>query len=174
VASRTSASLTLFENRSTPGRLELVAQPLPLAGPVEALTLGDVDGDGRLDIVATGQWPNGGVTVWVHTGAGAFDRYKFPTTRDPRQICLADLSGDGRPDLVTVNNDAGSISVYRNRSEPGTPAFDERHDFAIPGLLPNDPICVAAGDLDGDGRTDLAVGHYYSGFVTLLHNRSTR
>jgi hypothetical protein len=171
VASRGSLGLTVFRNESTPGNIILLPQPEITGARIESLAAGDIDGDGLADLVASGQWPDGGVRVWRRTQQDTFERSDFPAPRDPRQVRVTDVNGDGLPDVLTVNNDTSTVSVLRNRSKPGTVALDTRRDFPIPGLLPNDPICLAVGDIDGDSHPDVVVGHYYSGFLTLLRNQ---
>jgi len=173
VAGRSTTSLTLFRGDGAPGEPAFVEAPAIPADRVESLALGDLDGDGRLEMVVAGQWPNGGITIWRNDGSDRFSSTAYATTKDPRQMKIADINGDGLPDIVTVNNDTSSVSVFRNTSTPGSISFAERSDFPMDRILPNDPICLTTGDLDGDGRTDVAIGHYYSGFITFLHNRSS-
>jgi hypothetical protein len=63
-------------------------------------------------------------------------------------LTVADIDGDGRPDVVAVTEDA--VVWYRN------PDWS-RHDI-IRGATTRNNVCVAAHDVDGDGRVDLALG----------------
>ena len=70
------------------------------------------------------------------------------------QVVIADLSGDGRPDVVALATRQPDLVWYEN------PAW-ERHVIAT-GL--SRMINVAAHDIDGDGRPELALAH---GFTTV-------
>jgi hypothetical protein len=63
-------------------------------------------------------------------------------------VTVADLDGDGGPDIVLC--DAKQIAWYRH------PKW-EKHVIAE-NLTPQDHVCVAAADIDGDGKAEIAVG----------------
>jgi photosystem II stability/assembly factor-like uncharacterized protein len=85
-----------------------------------------------------------------------------------RRGTVADLDGDGKPDLVAANN-TNNVSVFRNTSTPGSidaSSFAPRVDFAVG----NRPYQVTAGDLDGDGRLDLVAANNSSNNISVLRN----
>lgn len=63
-------------------------------------------------------------------------------------LAIADVDGDGRPDILLA--DKTTIQWYEN------PTW-RRHVIAT-GLTPQDNVCIAAHDIDGDGRCEVAVG----------------
>src|SRR5208282_3069792 len=70
-------------------------------------------------------------------------------------------------EIITANQTTpGTISIFQNLSTIGNIAFAPRVDFAAG----NGPSSVAVGDLDGDGKPDLAVANYYSGTVSVFRN----
>jgi len=83
--------------------------------------------------------------------------------KGPTSVAIGDLNGDGKPDLVTTNHDADSVSVLLNRGD-GT--FEPKGDYATAGR----PISVEIADLTADGRPDLMVAAN-SSFVSVLLNR---
>jgi PASTA domain/FG-GAP-like repeat/FG-GAP repeat len=79
-----------------------------------AIAIGDVNGDGRLDLAAAVSAGNG-VSVFVNKGNGIFlPRRDYRTGREPWSVAIADLTGDGKRDLVTANAGANSVSVFVN------------------------------------------------------------
>ena|ERR1700682_1655815 len=68
-------------------------------------------------------------------------------------IFISDLDGDGKPDLIAVNEFANTLSVFKNNSSTGNLSFSPKIDIATG----NNPLWVVAGDLDGDSMPDIVV-----------------
>jgi hypothetical protein len=81
---------------------------------------------------------------------------------NPRGVAVADLNGDGRPDLVVTNFKSNTVSVLLGNGD-GT--FAAAHNFAV-GDEPSKGAVLA--DLNGDGRPDLAVANFGSNTVSVL------
>src|SRR5262249_25076106 len=74
--------------------------------------IGDVNGDGRLDIVVTDR-ANDGVTVMLANGTGGFDGVAYyREDAGPQAVAIGDLDGDGRPEIVVANHLAGDVGVF--------------------------------------------------------------
>src|SRR5438105_2090066 len=70
----------------------------------------------------------------------------------PTAVAVGDLNGDGKPDLVIANGNAGTISVLLNAGN-GTFAA------AVNYTVGSQPVSIAIGDVNGDGAPDLAVAN---------------
>lgn len=96
-------------------------------------------------------WAGLGI-FWAWSGAAASVRFEPQTVDDSIRIgygvAIADVDGDGRPDLIVA--DQHRILWYRN------PGWD-RYVMAE-RLTGRDHVCVAAVDLDGDGRAEVVAG----------------
>ena len=74
----------------------------------------------------------------------------------PASVAIGDLDGDGKPDLAIANRISNTVSIYRNTSMSGSIGTGS---FATPINFPTGSasFSVAIGDLDGDGKLDLAI-----------------
>ena len=107
------------------------------------------------------------VLLWNQAGWTKLD-YPMGNMHRPTAVAIGDLNGDGKPDLVTA--------TYG--SQPSDPPFvgvllgNGDGFFAAPAYYGTGafPRSVAIGDLNGDGKPDLAVANFRSGTVSVLRN----
>ena len=147
------------------------------ANPV-LVAIGDLDGDGKPDLAVTNHMGNSvsvfrSMTTTGSISTGSFAaKVDFATGTSPRSIAIGDLDGDGKPDLVVANQSSATVSIFRNMAASGsitTGSFAAKIDFATE----TQPLAVAIGDLDGDGKPDLAVNNYDSATVSVFRNIAT-
>jgi hypothetical protein len=101
-------------------------------------------------------------------------RFNLPSGDGPHQTVIADLDGDGKPDLAVTDNYAHTISLYRNFSLAGTL---DANSFAARVVLPANPAgyspyMLVAADVDGDGRLDLVTSDIEGHSVSVFHNQA--
>ncbi len=130
--------------------------------------IADIDGDGKIDLVTLN---NASISVFMNTtttGTVSFSKSDFPILSGANHFINVDLDGDGKQDVVIANGNS-SVSVLANNSTPGNVSFQNRLDIAMPHI----PLSLASGDLDNDGKADLALSNKNDKSITILKNIST-
>lgn len=151
-----------------------LASPVALSSPISGFVAGDLNADGRADLVAIHR-TSSRITVLMNDGSGdASDA--FPVTAQaaiavgvrPSSAVMGDLSGDGLPDLAVSNSGDGTVSVLRQRALPVGSAFavaDHQRVFAN-----LEPDSLAILHVNPDARLDLAVANRLSNDISVFEN----
>jgi hypothetical protein len=144
--------------------------PIKVASSVRKVALGDLNRDGKLDVVAA-EHDTYNVTVLLGDGSGRFkaapgspiaaSKGGRPHTHD---IALGDANGDGKLDLLTTNANDNTLSLLlgdgagRFAPAPNSPIAAGRHPYDA----------LAARDLNGDGKLDVAVPNLMGNAISVL------
>ncbi|MVN76378.1 T9SS type A sorting domain-containing protein [Hymenobacter sp. HMF4947] len=92
-------------------------QEVALGQGARSLALGDVDGDGDLDLLATSELSNA-ASVRRNDGRGNFSAtQEVAVGTGPYGLALGDVDGDGKLDLLTSNGKSNTVSVRLNKDK---------------------------------------------------------
>ncbi|HEV2495377.1 MAG TPA: FG-GAP-like repeat-containing protein [Terriglobia bacterium] len=120
------------------------------------LVVGDFNLDGKLDLAVI-QSADQTLVIYLGNGDGTFKAGASYATGQGLGVAVADLNGDGKPDLVLVTNPinsppAPSVSVLLGNG-------DGTFQNPISQTLTTHPQGMAIGDLNGDGKLDLVLAN---------------
>ncbi len=163
-------NISVFRNTSSVGTISYAAKVDFTAGnDPYPLSIGDLDGDGKADIVVANQISNS-ISVFRNTSSAGTISYAakvdFTTGANPTSASIGDLDGDGKADLAVANGSSNTVSVFRNTSTIGSISYAAKVDIATGA----GPSYVSIGDLNGDGKADLAITNNSSATVSVFRN----
>jgi hypothetical protein len=125
------------------------------------LAVGNLDGASGPDVVVANA-NSGTISVLLHDAAIANAQLQSANNINvggiPYDVAVGDLNNDGLPDIAVADaSSRNNALIVRRGATPGS------FDAAAPIAVGNPTTAVAIGDLNGDGRADLAVASIASG-----------
>ncbi len=166
----------LMNNTASPVLGFVPKQNLGTGNYTNGVTSADINGDGKLDLIEVDRSDNT-VSVFINTtptGAATTSyapRRTFATGNLPWAVAVADLNGDGKPDIVVANFYGSSVSVLTNQTATGatTASFSAQATFNTG----SSPMSIAISDINGDGKLDILVADVGANDVAVLRNTTT-
>ncbi|MEO6977685.1 MAG: FG-GAP-like repeat-containing protein, partial [Mucilaginibacter sp.] len=180
VTNKGNKTFSIFHNKSTAGTIKFdvrldysnIGEPDYVA---ESILLTDVDGDGKPEVLTV-------YTNYVNTALPSFvliSRYKGPgfananflydskfnSNHGYAQVRVADINGDGRPDIITLDP-AGQVAIQSNISIPGSIAFLNAENLAAG----SSPTAFEIADVNGDGKPDIITAHSPNAVAVIGNN----
>ncbi|MFC5490815.1 beta strand repeat-containing protein [Dokdonella soli] len=137
-----------------------------------SITAADVNGDGKPDLIVANYNGNTVSVLLNTTTPGAIPSFAahqdFATGGGRASVTVADVNGDGKPDLIVANYSGNTVSVLLNATTPGaaTPSFAAQQTFGTG----TGPVSITSADINGDGKPDLIVANSGSNTVSVLLN----
>ncbi|MFO0837732.1 MAG: VCBS repeat-containing protein [Phycisphaerae bacterium] len=163
VANRDSNTASVLRNAGG----SFTATSITVGNDPRAVALGDFDADQDLDLAVSNHGDRN-ISVFTNTGGGAFapaGTLAVGANLRPEGVVAADLTGDGRADLVAAVNGNGLEFVQVHVASAA--GFNAAVNYPSGGLT---TAWVAAGDLDCDGLVDVVSANQDSNNLSILRN----
>eukprot|EP01041_Mallomonas_annulata_P005482 gene5482-11029_t len=142
------------------------------------ISLGDIDGDGKVDII-TGNLGTNTVSAFRNisivgsiTAISLASKVDFTVASGTYHAVVGDFDGDGKQDIAAVCHSTNNVSVLRNTATAGiinSASFSSAVNFSAG----SSPFGLALGDLNGDGKIDMVATNYSSNTVSVFRNTAT-
>jgi gliding motility-associated-like protein len=167
----------IFHNTSTgAGNVTFSVQSIKLTGKnVKQVKIRDLDLDGKPELIVSNR-KEGSIAVLINQSIPAAIAFNptpitITVTDAPNTdgLAVADLDGDGFPEIITSPNLGSNLFILHNTSTSGNISITPSK--VLP--LGNSVVNIKVGDLDNDQRPDIAATQILGSSITVFLNQST-
>ncbi|MCU0367601.1 MAG: FG-GAP-like repeat-containing protein [Cyclobacteriaceae bacterium] len=181
----TATSLSLFMNQTSVGNItsaNMVDTTIPslnINAPTSFLTAGDINGDGKPDIVASrGGTTTNSVFVLINNSTVGNPVFLSPTVlfldagHVARQVEIEDLNNDGKPEIIVANGTTNELYIFKNESSGGATTINSTPTkITVTGASVTYALDIQ--DFNGDGKKDIIATQFQANNLFVLRNNST-
>lgn len=162
------SNLMLLRNTSTVGAnnttLNFAQSTLTLSVPTFSVTCGDLNGDGKPELVASRGGTVTGSNIYVFQNTSTIGAITFgapvalnlQTGDFAKELAIADLDRDGKPEIIVTNGQTNNIYIFDNNVSGATITADAftRIEKTVVGAT--NTLALDVADYNGDGWADIA------------------
>jgi len=169
----------IYKNTSTNNQVGLAsAIDLTVSYPfLVSVTTCDIDGDGKLDIIAAGESVTTANVISVHINTSTNNNISFAPEitingaggEIPESLEAADLNDDGKPEIIVTNSQLNRISILKNTTSNGAVSFIPMSQVLVTGSTPFNLLC---SDIDGDGKPEILSTNINGNSISVFRNIS--
>ena len=183
VSNETDNIIYVYKNQSTVGNISFNTTPVELVATgatvgISGLDVKDLNNDGFPEVIANPLIGSSNIFVFRNLSSpGTISIQAATVITGPSglvNLVAGDFDGDGFNDVASTSGSNNAVIIFRNTTTQAGDAITLDAPSTVPTgrLAPNG---IALGDIDGDGRVDVAVGHedQTNPAIVLLMNTST-
>lgn len=175
----TATDIIIYHNTSSWGNISFTEQNVNIGNPTVNITTGDVDGDGKIDIVVSrgGTTNRNQIYVLRNTSSSgtisfaAAKSYFLPNGHFAKTVVIRDLDLDGKPEVIASNTFNNELSIFKNNGTPNninlsfTPTI-----ITVDGATTTNGLAIE--DINHDGKPDLVISQFLDNDIFIIPNES--